>query len=248
MIFPPSPRPQAELRLFCLPYAGGSSSTFMRWQARLDSRVELVCIDPPGRGAAANTQAIDRIDVLADALCAQLLPWLDRPFALFGHSNGALLAFELVRRLEARGHVPRLFFASAKAAPSRVEGEALMHQLPDADFLDELRRMGGTSEMFFQCQEMQRMFLPTIRADFALSETYQYRASAPLATQAVLLGGTLDDCMDQADHLAWAAEFSEPVRSHRIHGGHFFINERTTAVLGILDAELKLCVETQLQT
>lgn len=218
----------------------------MRWPPQLDTRVELVCIDPPGRGAAAHTSPINQIDVLADSICVQMLPWLDRPFALFGHSNGALLAFEVIRRLEARGYVPQLFFASAKAAPSRVKGETRMHQLPDADLLNELRRMGGTSEMFFQCKEMQSMFLPTIRADFSLSETYQYRTSKQLAAQTVLLGGTLDDCMDEADRLAWAAEFSEPTRSHQIHGGHFFINERTSALISILNSELKMSIETQL--
>src|SRR3954467_11133805 len=114
----PHPRRGAALRLICFPYAGGSSNIFRKWPVQLPEFVELVCVDPPGRAMACQSQPVHRATVLADIVAMSLDPWLDRPFALFGHSNGALLAVEVARRLGRAGRAPALFVASAKAAPS----------------------------------------------------------------------------------------------------------------------------------
>jgi medium-chain acyl-[acyl-carrier-protein] hydrolase len=239
----PTPRPHAVLRLFCFPYAGGSSLNFAAWPARLPPEVELVCIDPPGRRTLVRSRAFDRLPPLVDAVCNAMLPWLDRPYALFGHSNGALTAFEVGRRLAGAGRPPALFIASAKAAPSRIAEESL-HLLSDTEFLDVLRGMGGTPDVFFRSPELQQLLLPMLRADFALSETYEYRPAARIACRLALFGGRDDNCMGPEDRQAWAREFEGAVAWQLLDGGHFFMDTHPHALLEALGAELAQCIDS----
>lgn len=237
-IFSPQPRPKATFRLFCLPYAGGSSVTFMDWHHWLPADIELVCIDPPGRGARIGDRPIFEVPQLVDQLVDEIQSWLDRPFGLFGHSNGALVAFELARRLQTLGCSPEIVFASAKAAPALIQEPAALHRLSDADFIAELRDGGGTPEEFFDSPELIELFLPVLRADFALSETYRYVPGASLDADLVLLSGTSDSCMTAADQAAWAREFGGQVRKHEVAGGHFFVDEQPDHVTAILAREI----------
>lgn len=236
--FSPRPRPDAPMRLFCLPYAGGAASLFRDWPGRLRTPVEVVAVEPPGRGARFGEPALGDAHRLADALAEALLPWLDRPFALFGHSNGALMAFEIAHRLRDRGHLPALFFASAKNAPGLVDERSPLHALPRAAFLDALRERGGTPPEFFEHPDLVELYLPVLRADFSLSETYRYRRREPLATTLVTVAGRDDPCMGEDALLGWRREFHGPVSHHRIDGGHFFIDTHLDALAALIDAHL----------
>lgn len=237
-IFAPAPRPDALYRLFCLPYAGGSSSTYLDWQDKLDACIELVCIELPGRGRRFDETPVACLDSLATQLCGELQPWLDLPFCILGHSNGALVGFELARRLALQGKAPAIFFASAKCAPSLLD-EDRVHALPDAELIAELRATGATPEEFFDSPELLELFLPPIRADFALSETYQYRSAPPIEADLVMLGGDEDEVMLAADREAWSREFSGQKRSYEISGGHFFIDEQAEHVIEKLNLSFK---------
>lgn len=229
-IYAPTPRPDATHRLFCLPYAGGSSSTYLDWQDKLDARVELVCIEPPGRGKRFDESPIACIDNLVAQLCTELQPWLQLPFSLLGHSNGALVGFELARRLALHGKTPEIFFASAKCAPSLQE-KGHVHEMPDEDLIAELRAGGATPDEFFESPELIELFLPPIRADFALSETYQYRPAPAIRSNLVMLYGNDDEAMEIADRDAWSREFLGSKRCYGIPGGHFFIEEHPEYVI-----------------
>lgn len=233
-----SPRPSAVIRLFCFPYAGGSSAVFQRWPERIDKRVEIFCIELPGRGRNFGSVPYTRLTALIPQLSQQIIPLLDRPFAFFGHSNGALVAFELARALQRINHGPDVLIASAKKAPSLLEKKEKWHELPDNDLVARLREMGGTPEEFFHSKELQDLFLPTIRADFALGDTYQYTPSEKLRTRPVLLRGTDDIAMDKIDQQAWAKEFTQAAVTHEIQGDHFFIDNNQTALLQTLNAEM----------
>ncbi|AQR70300.1 hypothetical protein BZG29_19770 [Janthinobacterium sp. LM6] len=236
-IFTPSPRPHASLRLFCLPYAGGSSSTYLNWQKNLDAHVELVCVEPPGRGTRFDEAPVDRVDRLVELLSAEMQSWLDRPFGIFGHSNGALVGFELARRLQEMGKSPAIFFASAKKAPSRLE-EARLHLMSDADLIEELRISGDTPDEFFETPELIDLFLPPLRADFALSETYVYAPGPLLSGELVMLSGSDDETMTRQDRSAWSREFSGEQSWCEIPGGHFFIEESPRHVFDALNKSL----------
>jgi medium-chain acyl-[acyl-carrier-protein] hydrolase len=224
-IFAPHARPSADFRLFCLPYAGGSSLIYLDWPRRLPPSVELVCIDPPGRNERINEAPVSSLPILVRQLAAEIAPWLDRPYGLFGHSNGALTAFELARTLQSSHRPPSLLVASAKAAPSALRETAALHQMPDPEFIAELRRSGATPEEFFECPELIELFLPLLRADYALSETYSYRTAARLNADLLLLSGREDDCMKAADREAWAKEVTGTCHWEELPGDHFFIDQ-----------------------
>jgi medium-chain acyl-[acyl-carrier-protein] hydrolase len=228
-------RPQAALKLFCLPYAGGSSATYLDWIRRLDTRIELVTIDPPGRGRRLLEPPLARIDALADSLVAEVLPLLDRPYALFGHSNGALVAFELARRLHELARPPALFFASAKAAPARIDEAEAWHLMSDCELLTALRESGYVSDRFANEPELVRLFLPMLRADLALSETYRYRTGPRLPCDLMMLAGTFDAAVKDADKVAWQAEFSGKADVQVIAGSHMFIEERPDDVVEVVN-------------
>jgi medium-chain acyl-[acyl-carrier-protein] hydrolase len=242
-IFAPRPRPAAVCRLMCLPFAGGSASTYVGWAGLLDARVELVCIDPPGRGTRFNDAPIGNARLLAERLARDLHPWLDKPFCLFGHSNGALAAFEVARRLRDLGHEPLGFFASAKTAPARVAERSHWHVMPDEQLLAAVRAVGQDKQRFLQHGEAVALFLRALRADLALSETYRPSSAAPLASHLVTLRGTEDDCMTGPDLNAWAAEFTGRVRHCELPGAHFFIDDHPAQVLSLVNQALDAWIE-----
>ena len=237
-IFAPQPRPKAAFRLFCLPYAGGSSATYLSWPQRLPQQLELVCIDPPGRGARIGEAPVSELPQLVRQLAGELRGWLDRPFGLFGHSNGALVAFELARNLQAAGTPPELLVAAAKTAPSLIREPHALHLLPEDEFIAELREGGTTPDEFFDSPELLELFLPLLRADYALSETYRYRCGELLSADLVLLSGSEDSCMTAADRQAWARECSGNCRWHEVPGDHFFVDHSPETVLAIVAAEI----------
>ena len=233
---PSSPSP-SRMRLFCLPYAGGSAAMFRRWPAHLHPDIELVCIDPPGRGRRFAEAPLSDAAALAGQLAEELAPWLDRPFALFGHSNGALVAFELARRLHDRQRTPLAFIASAKNAPSLL-AESSLHTLPATALLEAIRGLGGAPAGFFDSPELVELMLPVLRADIALGETYRHRAAPPLPALLITLGGTRDACLRGPAIDAWRREFDGPSIHREIEGDHFFIDQRPEAVIAVLNEQL----------
>lgn len=241
-IFAPQPRPKAAFRLFCLPYAGGSSATFLDWPRLLPEDIELVCIDPPGRAERIGEAPVPKVLPLVRQLAGELRGWLDRPFGLFGHSNGALVAFELARCLQGAGTAPALLVAAAKAAPSLLQEPEALHLLPDDEFMAELQDSGATPDEFFESPELIELFLPLLRADYGLSETYRYRPGEPLRAELVLLSGAEDDSMTPADREAWARECSGSCRWHEVRGDHFFVTHSPEAVTALISAAItRIC-------
>ncbi len=187
------PRPGAEVRLFCFPHAGGGASLFHGWADRLPPAVEVCPVQLPGRETRFGEPPINRLGPLVGALAEALLPHLDRPFAFFGHSLGALIGFELARRLRReRGLEPVHLFASACAAPQRWGCVRPIHALPDAAFRKELRRLRGTAPAVLDNEELMEILLPALRADFALCETYAYGEDDPLSCPVTAVGGLRD--------------------------------------------------------
>lgn len=236
------PRSEARLRLFCLPHAGGSAALFRAWSAGLPPWVQVCPVELPGRGARLREPAFRALLPLAHALLQALYPCLDRPFALFGHSLGALLAFELARLLQ-RGYglTPRLLCVAGREAPQYPEREQA-HALEPQAFLTHLRRLAGTLPELLDNAELMALLLPTLRADFAASETYVYTASAPLDCPLVVFTGREDDGVG-ADGLAgWSLHTHTSPRTHVLPGGHFFVQGAPPALLARLSDELRACL------
>ncbi|MCL5996765.1 MAG: thioesterase II family protein [Chloroflexi bacterium] len=233
------PDPQASLRLFCLPYAGGNASIFSAWHTDLPSYVEVCPVELPGRGRRLNQPLYTSIGPLVHAMTEALSPLLDKPFALFGHSLGALVSFELARHLRAiGGPCPVCLFVSGHSAPQTPEVEAPIHHLPEAEFVEKVRSLNGTPDEVFQNAELKELILPILRADFAISETFVYRAGPPLDCPISVYGSLQDASISRARLEAWGEQTTDAFTLHMLPGDHFFINTARSFLLQSLAHEL----------
>lgn len=236
----PRPNPAARLRLFCFPYAGGGASIFTSWPRGLPAEVEVVAVQPPGREGRIREAPISDLHELADALHRELTPLLDRPFVLFGHSNGGLMAFELARRLRrAGGPMPRLLVASGRPAPQVTVEDPPIHALPYDEFIAALRRYNGTPEEILANAEIMELLEPLIRADFSLGETYRYDPEPPLDVPVTAFGGERDDEVPPEQVEAWREQTTGTFRMQMFPGDHFFLNGDRDQVLAALSGELR---------
>lgn len=221
----PQPRPNAALRLFCFPYAGGGASAFRGWSLHVPPEIEVCALQLPGRETRLREPLFTSLPSLIHTLTDVLTPSFDRPFAFFGHSMGALICFELTRELRRlRRPVPKMLFVSARNAPQMVDPDPPVHQLPEPEFIEELRTFNGTSEAILQDPDLLRMVIPILRADFAINETYAYTDEAPLDLPITVFGGVDDHAVDEDGLRAWEQQTSSTFRLRMFPGNHFFLN------------------------
>jgi medium-chain acyl-[acyl-carrier-protein] hydrolase len=185
---------------------------------------------------------IDRLDVLVRSLADEVAPLVDRPFALFGHSLGALVAFELASFLEAdRRRVPEHLFVSACQAPSHLsDSRRRCHTLPDTEFRKHLRSIRGTSAEVFRNDDLMEMFVPILRADFKLLETYQLPRERPRLSCPITAIGGLDDLKDIPAHAIqlWEAHTAGRFARYMLPGDHFFIHAYEQHLMEVIVEEL----------
>jgi len=228
-------RGQPRLRLFCFPYAGASATVFYHWPRGLPPGVEVWAVQLPGRGARFRERPFCRLEELLDDLLPALLPGLRQPFVFFGHSMGALLAFETTRRLRRLGAaLPVRLLVSARPAPALPPARAPIHQLADQEFLEELRFIGGTPEEAMDNPELMKLVLPSVRADFALVETYAYQDEPPLTTPITACGGVEDKRVPRDLLDGWRVETVGEFTLELFPGGHFYLNTDKQALLARL--------------
>jgi medium-chain acyl-[acyl-carrier-protein] hydrolase len=233
------PRPQARLRLFCFPYAGGGALTYRTWADGLPADVEVCPIQLPGRGTRLGELLFTQLSPLIQALAQALLPLLDKPFAFFGHSLGALVSFELARQLRRQyGVQPVRLFVSASRAPQLPHRGLPVHTLPEGDFLAELRHLNGTPREVLDHEELMQIALPVLRADFAVYETYVYVAELPLNCSISAFGGLRDRTVSQSDLEAWREQTRDSFSLQMFPGDHFFLNITHPLLLRVLSQEL----------
>ncbi|WP_437335695.1 thioesterase II family protein [Sorangium sp. So ce394] len=234
----PRPNPGARLRLFCFPYAGGGSSVYSAWWRELPAHTELCAIKLPGREARLSEPPFDRLTPLVQALATGIERWLERPFAFYGHSLGALVSFELARELRRRGApLPRHLFLSGRRAP-HLPGPAPLHGLSDPEFLEQIRRMGGTPDEVLREPELLALFLPTLRADVAVNEVEPFVPERPLDCPISAFGGVDDERASRADLEAWREHTSGAFRVEMFPGGHFFLRSARAPLLRSISALL----------
>jgi len=236
----PLARPAARLRLFCLPYAGGAASLFRGWPQSLPADTEVCAVQLPGRGSRFREQPFERLPELVQAVADGLQPFLDRPFALFGHSMGAVVAFELARELRRRGSAdPGHLLVSGHQAPRLPDREPPLSHLPDAEFVEEIRRryQGIPGEVLAE-PELLELMLPILRADVRALESYRYAAEAPLECPISCFGGEDDTQLPQEDIEAWREEAGGPFTLRMFPGNHFFFEAAGDAMLQALADDL----------
>ncbi|AFY58517.1 putative thioesterase involved in non-ribosomal peptide biosynthesis [Rivularia sp. PCC 7116] len=224
------------MRLFCFPYAGGRALNYRSWSNHLPANVEVCAIELPGRGTLLKETPFTRIKPLVETIAQNILPKLDRPFALFGHSMGALVSFELAHFLRNKYSLnPVHLFVSAHRAPQIISKKPPIYSLPDPEFLAQLHRLNGTSQEILQNRELMELFLPILRADFEVLETYTHQALPPLECPITAFGG-LSDSEANIDELeAWAKQTKSTFLLKMFQGDHFFIHSAQSQLLEYLN-------------
>jgi medium-chain acyl-[acyl-carrier-protein] hydrolase len=226
----PKPQASAHLRLFCLPYAGGSATVFRAWPDALGQDVETVLVQLPGRGPRYREAPLTRISAAAQQLGDAIQPLLDKPYVLLGHSLGALISFELIRLLRHRGQsLPLQFFVCARPAPHLANERMPVHALPNDSLVVEVqRRYGGIPPAILADKEMLELFLPILRADLEMLETYHYAPDAPFECGIMAYGGYQDLAVPQAQLAAWAEHTNGAFGQQMFPGNHFFVQNTPT--------------------
>lgn len=224
--------PKASMRLFCFPYAGGRALNYRTWSNNLPANVEVCAIELPGRGTLLKQTPFTRIKPLIETIAENILPKLDKPFALFGHSMGALISFELAHFLRNKyGINPVHLFVSAHRSPQIISKKPPIHSLPETEFLAELHRLNGTSKEILENRELMELFLPILRADFEVLETYTYQPLPPLECPITAFGG-LSDSEANIDELeAWGKQTKSTFSLKMFQGDHFFIHSAQSQLL-----------------
>jgi surfactin synthase thioesterase subunit len=234
--------PAAPARLVCLPFAGGGAVSFAGLEAALAEDAEVRTVELPGRGTRfGEAFATDLIAAAAEVAAAiRALPDPQKPLVLFGHSMGALLAYEAARALARAGAAPRHLVLSGSAAPHRRAGARRTAEAvrTDAGLLARMRRLGGTPPEVFSEPELLALVLPVVRADYALVGGYAPLV-APLAVPATILGGTEDAEVAPDDLAAWGEALSGPVATEVWPGDHFFIRPHEARLAALLRAVLR---------
>ncbi|MEL6552537.1 MAG: alpha/beta fold hydrolase [Cyanobacteria bacterium J06621_11] len=219
-------QPNPKLRLFCFAYAGGSAWSFRPWAKQVPESIEVCAIELPGRGKRLIEPALTDLEAIIQAVGPQMLPLSDVPFAFFGHSMGALIAFELSRWLRRSAQLsPLHFWASAARAPHLPIAPPQMHKLPKKQFIDRLKHYGGTPLSVLNNAELMELMLPTLKADFTLLETYHYQPQDPFDFPITGLWGTQDEVVSKAELAAWQVHVSD-FQLAAIAGDHFFIQQQ----------------------
>ena len=233
------PLPRATLRLFCFPYAGGSASLFRHWSDLLAPTIEVCPVELPGRGTRLAEPAFTRIAPLVSAAADGLLPILDRPFALFGHSMGALVAFELTRTLRRDyGLHPVRLVASAHRAPHLARVGPPTHTLPDREFTQKLRQLAGTPREILDHPELMALLQPILRADFAVCDTYTFVPDKPLSCPISAFGGLQDPLVTCPSIAAWRDQTAGAFAMRMVPGGHLFLQASPALLPMLLAGEL----------
>lgn len=233
--------PQIAVRLLCFPFSGGGASFYRPWIAALAPTIEVIPVQLPGREERFTSPAFDRMAPLVAALVAEVVPRLrDCPFAVFGHSMGALVAYEFARAcaLERGLHAVHAF-VSGQLAPHLRALRGPMYDLPQGAFVDRLRSLGGTPDAMLASAELMEAFTPLLRADLAVGDTYEAPFDNERLTCPVTAFFGRDDVLTTpAGVRDWQAVTAQPFAAHEFPGGHFFLNDHRDALLHVIRTSL----------
>jgi surfactin synthase thioesterase subunit len=226
----------------CFPYAGGSALAYRQWNENIAGEVEVCPVQLPGRENRMAEEPIRSLPKLISLLADELEPFLNSPvpYCFFGHSMGALICYELAKEIKKRSwKLPSRLFLSGKTSPQSCTKEIPTYNLPDEEFIEELREMNGTPEEVLNNREVMDLFLPILRADFEMVDTYEYEKDNPLSCPITVFGG-LDDHLTPSFELeSWKEHTTDGFNMHLFPGDHFYIYDHQKDLLGIINDELK---------
>ena len=238
------PKQGVKLRLFCFPYAGGNALIYRNWAASLPQNVEVCSVQLPGRGSRLREAPFTSMPLLVQATAQALLPYLDKPFAFFGHSMGAVLAFELAHLLGKKyGREPAHLFVSGRCAPQIPVNHPPTYHLPEQEFLAELRRLNGTPREVLDHPDLMELMIPLLRADFEVCQTYVPTDCTPLRCPISCFGGLQDQDVPSEQLEGWKEQTADRFSLLMLPGDHFFLHLSEPALLEALNRDLNQAMD-----
>ena len=239
----PKPNINADLKLICFPYAGGSASTFLPWIKSLPDNVELIIVQAPGRGSRIGELAYSDMQALIGDLIKNIPSILNKPYILFGHSLGSRIAFELMNQLKILNYaLPQHFIASGSRGPHHKCTKESIYNLPHDEFIEELKSLNGTPQSVLENKELMELFLPLLKADFEIADRYCYKGEVRLNCPISVFGGEydVDICLSKLN--SWGDFFETDVDVNLFPGNHFFIDSQSKLVQQKVNYIIKNCL------
>jgi len=228
------------INLICLAFAGGNRYSYRLFSEKAPSFLKLITLEYPGRGSRMKEELALNITALVDDLYEQIKGVVNtRPYAIYGHSMGGLLAYLLTLKLIENDHdQPEHIFISGTSGPSaKSRSEKMRHLMEKNAFIEEIRKLDGMPQEILENEELLSFLEPILRADFKISETYQYLDHASLDIPFTVITGS-DEDLEKEDVLLWQKETKKPVDFKQLPGKHFFILQHPEKVLGIISNKL----------
>jgi surfactin synthase thioesterase subunit len=226
---------QANLRLFCFPYSGAGASLYYSWASVLPGNLELMAVQYPGRESRLSEEPLHQLEPLVAGITTAMQAYLDRPFAFFGHSLGALIAFEVARRLNNQNGAKLVhLFVSSCFAPQIPDPAEPLYDLPEEQFKQKLGGLNGMPGEVLQNKELMGLLLPILRADFEVCEMYVYDDAEPLHCAITALGGLKDATVPRSALEGWGAQTSGSFTVRMFPGDHFYLNQDRMLLLQVI--------------
>lgn len=230
-----------RIRLFCFPYAGGSAVVYGKWKMYLDGAIELVPIEYAGRGKRIKEDFYSDMAEAIDDICHEVSGLLQElPFAVFGHSMGSILGYEICNKIrESCGKEPAHIFVSGRYPPHIHKTPGMLHLLSDQLFAYEMIKIGGTSKEIFDSKELREIFIPILKADYRLIELYDYvEKNAQFQCGITAFGGRTDPLVTSAELLEWQKHSRTGAKIYQFDGNHFFIHDHVKEITAIINNTL----------
>ncbi len=233
-------RPSPRLRLFCFPYSGASASVFRSWPEQLGDDVEVVGVELPGRAWRRNEPAYTDAQLAAQAFCDAVAGELSVPFAFYGHSVGALLAYEIAHTRRSRGlPMPVALFVSGRKPPHDPRNRITYCTLPDNKLFASIAELGGVPDAVLRDPDLRQMIISVLRADLTMAEQYPYVERPPLAQPLFVYASDADPLLDITEVTGWERHTSASCKLRRYRGGHFFIQDAASGFFADLSEDLR---------
>lgn len=229
-----------KVKLFCLPYAGGSAVIYSKWKKLIHPSIEIKEVELAGRGRRMIEPLIDNMEETVEDIFHIIKEQISGPYALFGHSMGGLITYELCHKLKKEGYPdPAHVFISGRKGPQVKFREHTIHDLPDEDFIFEILKYDGMDRSVFDNKELANIFIPILRADFKMIETYVYRTPSELLNYHLsIFHGINDKAVQWNELLHWKEVTRKESEIFTFPGGHFFINEHSEQVINQINKTL----------
>ncbi len=232
------------IKLFCLPYAGGSATVYSKWRKYLDKDIKLCPIEMPGRSDRSTEPYYNSVEEAIDDITNIIMNELEEEseYAIFGHSMGSIMAYELVCRFKEKNLKPPMHvFFSGRYPPNIKKERTYKHLLPDAEFEQEARRFGGMPENLFRFEGLLKTAMKTLRADYKVIETYESEpAIHKLNFNISALAGTEDVLATPVEMAEWANYTDKQCAFYYFDGGHFYLHNHMEKITQIINNTLVL--------